>query len=184
MQWALEVGEQLADDVQHAKRIIRSDDFFNGETSYAAFDTIIQCLEVASLPYYPASLTLQSYISAYPVDSSKGVLRAVRDENHNIFLDIFRRGILEDIKREQPDVIGISIPSMPQMLAGMTLGYLIKQEAQLDCHVVVGRGHTSVCCVTNSKKYRLSSSYSIALSSLMVKSHCYNLCRQLKTGMT
>ena len=44
--------------------------------------------------------------------------------------DIQVERILEDIKREHPDIIGISIPSMPQMLAGMTLGYLIKQESE------------------------------------------------------
>ncbi len=52
--------------------------------------------------------------------------------------------MIEDVKREQPDVVGISIPSMPQMLAGMTLGYLIKQEAGLDCHVTVGGPHISM----------------------------------------
>ena len=83
-------------------------------------------------------------MSAYPVDSSASLLAGVRDEQHNMFLDIFRRGILEDIKREKPDVVGISIPSMPQMLAGMTLGYLIKQEAGLDCHVMVGGPHISM----------------------------------------
>lgn len=142
--WALNEGPRLAEEVQHAKRVLRSDDFFDGRKSLAAFETVIRCLEMASLPYYPASLHLQSYISAYPVDSSKGLLAAVKDEYHNIFLDIYRRGILQDIKREQPDVVGISIPSMPQMLAGMTLGYLIKQEAGLNCHVTVGGPHISM----------------------------------------
>jgi anaerobic magnesium-protoporphyrin IX monomethyl ester cyclase len=142
--WALNEGPRLADAVQKAKGVIRSDAFFDGPTSLKAFEIIIQCLEIASLPFYPASLHLQSYISAYPVDSSRGVLAGVKDEYHNIFLDIYRRGILEDIKREQPDVVGISIPSMPQMLAGMTLGYLIKEEAGLDCHVTVGGPHISM----------------------------------------
>jgi radical SAM superfamily enzyme YgiQ (UPF0313 family) len=142
--WALHEGPHLADEVQQAKQVIRSDAFFNGPTSLKAFEIIIRCLEIASLPYYPASLNLQSYISAYPVDSSQGVLAGVRDAHHNIFLGIFRRGILEDIRRERPDLIGISIPSMPQMLAGMTLGYLIKEEAGLDCHVTVGGPHISM----------------------------------------
>lgn len=141
--WALREGPHLAQAVQRAKQTIRSRAFFDGPTSLRAFETVIQCLEIASLPYYPASLHLQSYISARPVDSSVAVLAAVRDANHNIFLDLFRRGILEDIKREQPDVVGISIPSMPQMLAGMTLGYLIK-EAGLDCHVTVGGPHITM----------------------------------------
>lgn len=142
--WALQEGPRLAEQVQQAKQVIRSQAFYDGETSLAAFENIIKCLEIASLPFYPANLNLQSYISAYPVDSSKGILAAVQDSYHNIFLDIYRHGILEDIKREKPDVVGISIPSMPQMLAGMTLGYLIKQEARLDCHVTVGGPHISM----------------------------------------
>lgn len=142
--WAFNTGPHLADRVQQAKQVIRSDAFFHGPTGLKAFKTVIRCLEIASLPYFPASLNLQSYVSAYPVDSSRGVLAGVSDASHNIFLDIFRRGVLEDIKRQKPDVVGISIPSMPQMLAGMTLGYLIKREAGLDCHVTVGGPHISM----------------------------------------
>lgn len=142
--WALHEGPRLAEQVQQAKKVIRSEAFFDGPVSLAAFKVIIQCLEIASLPFYPASLNLQSYVSAYPVDSSRDLLAGVKDEHHNIFLDIYRQGILEEIKREKPDVVGISIPSMPQMLAGMTLGYLIKQEAKLGCHVTVGGPHISM----------------------------------------
>ena len=141
--WALKDGVRLAEKVQKAKDIVRSPAFFDSPASLEAFKVIIQCLEIASLPYYPASLHLQSYISAYPVDSSEGVLAGVQDEQHNIFLDIYRNGILQDIQREQPDVVGISIPSMPQMLAGMTLAYLIK-DASLNCHVTVGGPHITM----------------------------------------
>jgi len=143
VQWALKEGDRLAREVEAAKRIIRSEQFFDGDASLPAFETIIQSLELASLPYFPASLTLQTYISAYPTDSSTSLLQAVKDEHHNIFLDLFRNGILQEIKREQPDVVGISIPSMPQMLAGMTLAYLIK-DSGLDCHVTVGGPHISM----------------------------------------
>ncbi len=142
--WALREGPRLADAVQKARQVIRSDAFFDGPTSFAAFETLIQCLEIASLPCYPASLTLQSYVSAYPVDSSAGLLAGVQDARHNMFLDIYRRGVLQDIRREKPDIVGISIPSMPQMLAGMTLGYLIKAEAGVDCHVTVGGPHITM----------------------------------------
>ncbi|MBN1967211.1 MAG: hypothetical protein JW910_21335 [Anaerolineae bacterium] len=142
--WAINEGPRLADAVQQAKRTIRSEAFFDGPASLRAFETIIRCLEIASLPFYPASLNLQTYLAGHPVDSSASLLVGVQDEYHNIFLDIFRRGVLEDIRREQPDVVGISIPSMPQMLAGMTLAYLVKAEAGLDCHVTVGGPHISM----------------------------------------
>ena len=143
VRWALKEGTRLARDVEDAKRIIRSERFFDGEISLPAFETIIQSLEVASLPFYPASLTLQTYISAYPTDSSAALLQAVRDENHNIFLNLFRNGIMKEIEREKPDIVGISIPSMPQMLAGMTLGYLVKSSG-LNCHVTIGGPHISM----------------------------------------
>ncbi|MFC1959254.1 B12-binding domain-containing radical SAM protein [Chloroflexota bacterium] len=141
--WALENGPQLAKKVQPARRTIRSADFYDGAASLEAFEVILQCLEIASLPFYPASLHLQSYTSAYAVDSSQALLQGVADPKTNMFLDIYRRGVLADIEREQPDIVGISIPSMPQMLAGMTLAYLIK-EAELDCHVTVGGPHISM----------------------------------------
>jgi len=143
VEWALREGPSLANDIQHAKSIMKSEDFFDGEKSLGAFETVIKCLEIASLPYYPATLNLQTYIAAYPTDGSKSLIEGVQDENHNIFLDIFRNGILEEIKHEQPDVVGISIPSMPQMLAGMTLCHLIK-EAGIDCHITVGGPHISM----------------------------------------
>lgn len=142
--WALQEGPRLAEKVQAAKQVVKSEAFFDGETSLGAFEIIIQCLEIASLPFYPATLNLQTYISAYPVDSSAGLLVAVKDPYHNIFLDLFRQGLLQDVKREQPDVVGISIPSMPQMLAGMTLGYLLKHESKVNCHVAVGGPHISM----------------------------------------
>lgn len=143
IQWALRAGPTLAGQVESAKRVIRSDAFFDGPIGLRAFRVIADCLEIASLPFFPATLHLQSYNAAAPVDSSRSLLQAVRDPQHNMFLDIYRRGIIADIQREQPDLVGISIPSMPQMLAGMTLAYLIK-EAGLPCHVTVGGPHISM----------------------------------------
>lgn len=143
VQWALANGLRLAKQVEQAKEVIRSPQFFDGPVGLRAFRTVIQSLEVASLPFYPASLNLQTYVSATPVDSSRSLLQAVRDPKHNIFLDIYRRIVLPDIERQQPDIVGISIPSMPQMLAGMTLGHLVK-ESRVPCHVTVGGPHISM----------------------------------------
>ncbi|MEM7538776.1 MAG: radical SAM protein, partial [Chloroflexota bacterium] len=143
IQWALRNGPGLAKRVEKAKSIVQSTAFYHGPTGLRSFQTVVEALELASLPFFPAALHLQSYEAAVAVDSSRPLLKGICDEEHNMFLDIFRRGILADIKREQPDVVGISIPSMPQMLAGMTLAYLIK-DAGLDCHVTVGGPHISM----------------------------------------
>jgi len=143
VEWALTHGPRLAAQVEEAMDVIRGDAFFDGPVGLQAFECMLQCLGIASLPFYPASLGLSSYTPLLPVDSSHSLLQAVCDPQHNIFLDIYRCGVITDIERERPDIVGISIPTMEQMLAGMTLGYLIK-EASLPCHVTVGGPHISM----------------------------------------
>lgn len=143
VQWALETGPQVARRVEKAKSVIRSEAFFDGPIGLRNFETIAQALEIASLPFFPANLHMQSYEAAGPVDSSRYLLDGVKDSHHNIFLDIYRRILLPDILAEKPDVIGISIPSMPQMLPGLTAAWLVR-EAGLDCHITVGGPHISM----------------------------------------
>jgi anaerobic magnesium-protoporphyrin IX monomethyl ester cyclase len=123
--------------------VIRSDAFLDGPTGLRAFQVMVHGLEVASLAFDPAALELSTYTSAVPVDRSHELLAAVRDPQRNMFYDMFQRGVVADIAREEPDVVGISIPTMEQMWAGMTLGYLIK-ETGLACHVTVGGPHITM----------------------------------------
>ncbi len=141
--WAWAEGPGLAAQVAAAKAVFRSPAFYDGEKSLAAFAVMAQSLAVASLPFHPAQLDLLNYQPASPVDSSRALLSAVRDLRHNMFLDLFQRGILPDIGREQPEIVGISIPTQGQMLGAMTLAYLIKQ-AGLGCHVTVGGPHVTM----------------------------------------
>jgi hypothetical protein len=131
---------KTAAQVDQAKRVFRSPAFYDGQESLRAFESLVQALELASLPYYPASCDLLNYIPASPVDSSRSLLQAVRDPRHNMFLEVFRRVIVPDIEQEKPTIVGISIPTMGQMLAAMTLAYLIKQT-HVPCHITVGGPH-------------------------------------------
>ncbi len=143
VRWALAEGPRLAGQVEAAKRVMRSDDFFNGPRGVRAFLDIAASLEIASLPFYPSSLDLLNYIPPAPVDSSRSLLQLVGDPQHNLFLDLFRRAFLPDIIRTQPDLVGISIPTMAQLLPGLTLAHLIKQ-AGLDCHITAGGPHITM----------------------------------------
>ena len=143
VQSALEVGPQLVGQVEVAKAVMRGDAFYEGPASLRAFQVLVQSLEIASLPYYPASLEFGRYVPAAPVDGSESLLRAVRDPQHNVFIDLYRQGVLPEIKRERPDMVAISISTMDQMLAGMTLAYEIKR-AGIRCHVTVGGPHISM----------------------------------------
>jgi hypothetical protein len=141
--WALTRGPQVAAQVERAKRTIRSEAFFDGPIGREAIETIADALQVASLPFFPAALELSTYRPALTADSTRNILREAGDPQINMLLDIYRRGVIADIEREQPDLVGISIPSMAQMTPGMTIAALIKERG-LACHVTVGGPHTTM----------------------------------------
>jgi hypothetical protein len=141
--WALERGPQVAAQVELAKRTIRSESFFDGPIGLRALETIADALQIASLPFFPAALELGAYHPARTADSTRNILHEARDPQVNMLLEIFRRGVIADIEREKPDLVGISIPSMGQMLPGMTIAGLIK-DSGLPCHVTVGGPHITM----------------------------------------
>lgn len=141
--WALEQGPGLADKVKKAKAVLRSEQFYDRETCLPAFLTIVDALELASLAYFPAHMDLASFSDPLRPDVSVDLLEAARDPELNPFYEIFQRGILPDLKRELPDVVGISIPTQGQLLAGITLAFLIRQ-AGLKCHITAGGPHVTM----------------------------------------
>lgn len=143
VQWALAEGPRLAAEVEDAVGVLRSDAFYDGPRARAAFLTVAESLELASLPCYPASLELTRYTPPVAVDASRDLLAAAGDPQQNLFLPLFREGVVADIARERPDIVGISIASMDQMLAAVTLARLIKQEG-LPCHVTAGGPHITM----------------------------------------
>ena len=140
---ALAEGPELAAGVEQAVRVVRSDSFLEGPAGVDALLAAARSLELASLPFYPAALELSRFAPAQPVDRSASLLRAVRDPRHNMFVPMFRRFVIPDIERERPELVGVSIATMDQMLAGLTLAYLIK-EGGLGCHVTVGGAHVTM----------------------------------------
>jgi len=137
MDWALERGWEIAADVDWAKEIIRSERFFEPELSLRAFFTLTEGLRLASVPFFPSALHLTGYDSAYPPDSSQAILSAVQDRDLNLFRALFERTILPQIRRERPDLVGISLTSAHQVIAGFTLASLIK-EAGVRAHITLG----------------------------------------------
>lgn len=141
--WALDHGPRIAAEVEAAKRTFRSEAFFEGPIGLAALETIVAALEVASMPFYPAALEINTYRAALTPDSTRNILREVRSSDLNMLRPIYEQCILADIEREQPDIVGISIPSMAQMVPGLTLAAMIKERG-LACHVVVGGPHITM----------------------------------------
>ncbi len=141
--WALSEGPRLAEKIEDAKAVLRSPAFYDVETCEPAFLTLITALELVSLAHYPARLELTRFIGPGRADSSRDLLRVARDPQINPFYDIFRRGVLRDLERERPGLVGISIPTESQLLAGLTLAALIR-DSGLKCHITVGGPHITM----------------------------------------
>ena len=135
--WARENGAQIADSVDEAKAIVRSERFFEPEIGMNALLALTAGLQLASVPYYPSELRLLGYSSAFPVDASRAIRDAAQDRRFNVFRGLFQASVIPQIRRERPDVVGISLTSADQVIAGFTLAALIK-EARLPTHVVLG----------------------------------------------
>ena len=51
---------------------------------------------------------------------SKEVFACLDDEQVNVYRDLCNQLVMPDVAREQPDVVGISIGTQMQLLAGLT----------------------------------------------------------------
>ena len=129
----------LADRAEDAKLIVRGERFYQAETLEGALNCFREAMAYISTAYYPASLVF------YPMESnlgyrpgvSKEVLACLDDGQVNVYRDICSQLVMPGVAKEKPDVVGISIGTQMQLLAGLTFGKMIK-ETFPHIHVVVG----------------------------------------------
>ena len=129
----------LAERADAAKRITRGEAFYDADKLEWALNTFREVMQYISAAYYPASIVF------YPMESnlgyrpgvSKEVLACLEDEQVNIYRDVCRQLVLPAVAREAPDVVGVSIGTQMQLLAGMTFCRMIK-ETFPNVHVTVG----------------------------------------------
>lgn len=135
--WALAEGRRVAERVQRAKDVLRSPRFYDTDQGLEAFVTVADGLKLASVPYFPSRLYFTGYDAPYPLDASQAIVTALRDRQHNMFYDVFQLSVIPQIIREQPDIVGISLTSALQIMAGLTIAHLIR-EAGIDTHITLG----------------------------------------------
>ena len=129
----------LAARAEDAKAIVRGERFYDADKLEGALNTFREVMQYISAAYYPASLVF------YPMESNLGyrpgvsheVFRCLDDEQVNVYRDICNQLVLPSVSKEAPDVVGISIGTQMQLLAGLTFCKLIK-EAFPAINVVVG----------------------------------------------
>lgn len=129
----------LAERAEDAKLIVRGERFYDADKLEWALNTFREVMQYISAAYYPASLVF------YPMESnlgyrpgvSKEVFACLDDEQVNVYRDICNQLVLPSVSKEKPEVVGISIGTQMQLLAGLTFCKMIK-ETFPHVHVVVG----------------------------------------------
>ena len=129
----------LAKRVQSALGIVRGNDFYDSHQLEEALNTFREVMHYISGAYYPAMLEfypMESNLSYRPA-VSKDLLAFMDDNQVNVFREVCSRIVLPDIKKKNPDLIGISIGTKIQLLAGLTFCRMIKQSFP-NIHITVG----------------------------------------------
>jgi radical SAM superfamily enzyme YgiQ (UPF0313 family) len=122
-----------------AKQTVRSEAFYDAGRLEEALNTFREVMQYISAAYYPASLVF------YPMESNLGyrpgvsreIFACLDDEQVNVYRDVCRQLVLPAVSKERPEVVGVSIGTQMQLIAGLTFCKMIK-EAFPDIHVTVG----------------------------------------------
>ncbi len=128
----------LIDRIEPAKEILRGEGFYDLESYKESLFLIDKWLEVLSALYFPTRLTVvDNQFSSYSIYSSKDLMKIIRDESQNPYIQLFRKHFIQSIVGDQPDLIGVSITATSQIIPGLTLCRLIK-EAAPNIHLTIG----------------------------------------------
>lgn len=125
----------IPDLAKEALNIIKGEDFYNPEMLIKSINIIDSALEMASLPYFPSKISLDNYSNPFFKLNFDCIKYFVFDKETNIFIEYYKT-VLDDIKAKNADYIGISINSSSQIIPGLTLANILKNET--NAHINIG----------------------------------------------
>ena len=99
---------QFACDAEEAKRILRSETFYDIDKLEWATNTLHQTMALISLGYYPAQICfppIETDLVYKPFMSSE-ILEALDDDQINVYRDVYRQLISPVMKQEKPGWLG------------------------------------------------------------------------------
>lgn len=115
------------------------EDFFKPDQLLQALDDVRGLMLLCSLAYWPGRISFNHYRRG-DIVTYQDLMDFCSDPEKNVFLPFFRDRLLPDVRRLSPTLVGISVSSIHQFLAAMTLARLLRRELP-HAHVVVGGKH-------------------------------------------
>ncbi|MCL5037214.1 MAG: radical SAM protein [Chloroflexi bacterium] len=134
----LDIVKELPSLILDAKETLRDPRrFYNPVFLVEAFKVIDDALKLVSLPYHPACISFNGYSHPHGLLTTYDLIKATADPRENMFYD-FMKDHVQDLLKDSPDFIGISINSTSQVLAGLTIARMLKEAAPESCHINIG----------------------------------------------
>ncbi len=131
-------AQQAIEEIGKAKSVLRSkQDFYDFSKLSKSHKIVNEALALVSAAHYPTKLSLDSFEMKYSYESSSDIIKASLDRAENPFINIFERIFIPPILRENPDIVGLSITGVSQIIPAMTLTRLLK-SSNCRSHVVIG----------------------------------------------
>jgi hypothetical protein len=128
----------LIREIENAKKVWRAPrDFYDYQRFMESKHRLEDGLRVISLAYPNSYLSFIQFEMYYSTQSTEQILKAVQDPSLNLYIDFYMRHIISGLIREAPQVVGISIAAVSQVIPGLTLAYLLKRAIK-NVHIVIG----------------------------------------------
>ena len=134
---AEEIIPALKYQIDNAVESLRCKDFYDLDRYMESLKIIDVWLDNILAPYYPSQLTVIGSQMRYSPYSTSEILESFKNPNENFFYDLYQEHYVPSIVKEDIDILGVSMTSVEQIIPGLTLAYLVKQQRK-DIHITVG----------------------------------------------
>ncbi|MBQ9879250.1 MAG: radical SAM protein [Clostridia bacterium] len=120
---------RVLDGVEDAVRVMKDRErFYEPETLFKAKDLLVDALKIISLPYAPAKIMLDNYISDPVMSYSYADVKSLsRDLDRNMFISYFERK-LPEMPLADCDLVGISVADLSQLVPALTLSRMLRER--------------------------------------------------------
>lgn len=119
--------------------------FYNPMSLVNALIVIDETLRLASLPFFPAKISLNDYRNPLCRLNVSDIAFYTKDRKTNMFIDFYEETIPElfpnppdKFPQEVPEIIAISINAFSQVIPGLTLARMLKERFGDSCHLCIG----------------------------------------------
>ncbi|MBI5846175.1 MAG: radical SAM protein [Deltaproteobacteria bacterium] len=133
------VAQRLRAEIDHAAKVLSSEEFFDPRIFTWATDCISTAYGLVGRAFFPSRLDFVSFHSIGNPATREGLAEITQDDFTNPYRDFFTRHTIPLVRDLNPRLIGISIAAETQWVAALTLCRMLR-ESDCTATVVLGGG--------------------------------------------